>query len=651
MVGRYPERDDPKVSSLDRAAERVFAAFRGLRRGGLGQFEEILSEINQHERELREASAAELKGIGLELRRELSAHGLQRARVTRTFALVRELADRTLGMRPFDVQLIGGWVMLHGKIAEMQTGEGKTLTATLPACAAAMCGIPVHVVTVNDYLVTRDSEWAKPLYQALGLSVGTIVEDMDEDARRAAYGADVTYCTNKQVVFDYLRDRLKLGRGRGRLRLALDDVLREGRRTGSLLMRGLCYAIVDEADSVLVDEARTPLILSQEGGSEDQLRAHEQALELAGALEEGGDFKRREERLEITERGKRRVADLARPLGGVWTGKRRREELVGLALSALHKFERDRHYLVKDDSVQIIDEYTGRLMPDRSWERGLHQLIELKEGCPPSDQRDTLARISYQRYFRRYLLLGGMTGTASEVSGELWSVYRLGVVTIPTRLPLRRERLPSRVYHRSDERWDAVIERVRAMRAAGRPTLVGARSVGASEALSERLHAAGIPHQVLNARQDEHEAEIIARAGERGRVTVATNMAGRGTDIALGPGVEERGGLHVIATERHDAGRIDRQLFGRCARQGDPGSVEFIVSLEDELCQQFYPKVLRTCLVGSESHSGPLPRRLGEWIMLIPQKAAEFSHARARRSLLRMDERLGEMLAFAGKQE
>jgi len=651
VLGRYPERDDPKVSSLDRAAERVFAAFRSFRRAGVGRFDELLAEIDLHEDEFRNASAQALATTVLELRRELAAHGLHRSRVTRAFALVRELAERTLGMRPYDVQLIGGWVMLHGRIAEMQTGEGKSLTATLPACVAAMCGIPVHVVTVNDYLVMRDSKWAKPLYQALGLGVGAIVEDLDEDARRAAYGADVTYCTNKQVVFDYLRDRLRLGRGRGRLRLALDDVLREGGSTGGLLMRGLCYAIVDEADSVLVDEARTPLILSRDGTSEDQLRAHEQALELAGELVEGQDFKRREERLEITERGRRRVAELARPLGGVWTGKRRREELVGLALSALHKFERDRHYLVKDDSVQIIDEYTGRLMPDRSWERGLHQLIELKEGCPPSDQRDTLARISYQRYFRRYLLLAGMTGTASEVSGELWSVYRLGVVTIPTRLPLRRERLPSRVYPSADRRWDAVVERIRAMREAGRPTLVGARSVGASEVLSARLHAAGIPHQVLNARQDENEAEIIAQAGAAGRVTVATNMAGRGTDIQLGPGVAELGGLHVIATERHEAGRIDRQLFGRCARQGDPGSVEFIVSLEDELCEQFYPKALLRRLRARSGQSLPFPHRLGEWIMLLPQKGAEFRHARARRTLLRMDEQLGEMLAFAGRPE
>jgi preprotein translocase subunit SecA len=618
---------------------------------GVGSFRRILEAVNQHEGEFRGLSSGALSKRAVELRRRLGIEGLVQENVGLTFALVRELADRTLGMRPYDVQLIGGWVMLHGMIAEMQTGEGKTLAATLPASAAALCGIPVHVVTVNDYLVTRDAEWARPLYQSLGLSVGSITEGMEHEDRRRAYACDVTYCANKQVVFDYLRDRLVLGERVGRLQLQLEGLLANEPRSDRLLMRGLCCAIVDEADSVLIDEARTPLIISAGGSSEDQARIYEEALEVTRLLTEREHFARREHEIELTDRGRERLRELAEPIGGVWTAERRREELGRLALSALYLFERDRHYLVKDDKVQIIDEYTGRLMPDRSWERGLHQLIEVKEGCKITEQRDTLARISYQRYFRRYLLLCGMTGTAKEVAGELWSVYRLGVVTVPTRLPLRRERQPSRVFRSAAQRWHAVVARIGELRAGGRPVLVGTRSVGASERLSGLLAQAGVPHQVLNARQDKREAEIVAEAGQIGRVTVATNMAGRGTDIKLAPGTEALGGLHVIATERHDAGRIDRQLFGRCGRQGDPGSFEFIVSLEDELVESFYPRFFIRWLRSTAGRTGPLRRWLGEAIVALPQRAAEMRHARARRSLLKLDEHLGDLLAFSGRPE
>jgi len=413
---------------------------------------------------------------------------------------------------------------------------------------------------------------------------------MTPEERRAAYACDITYCTNKQLVFDYLKDRLMLGQESRSLHLQVEGLHAEFPRTRRLLLRGLCFVIVDEADSVLVDEARTPLIISNVSDSSQEKQLYGEAVAMARQLASGLDFaiRPREREVDLTERGKRRAAELAEPYGGVWIGPRRREELVRRALSALYLFQRDKQYIVRGDKVQIVDEYTGRVMADRSWERGLHQMIEAKEGCPITGQQETLARISYQRYFRRYLRIAGMTGTAREVARELWAVYRLPVVSIPTNRPVRRRRLPDEVYATAEAKWAAIVEKLRALHAAGRPVLVGTRSVQASERLSELLKAVGLPHQVLNARQDQEEAEVIANAGSRGRITVATNMAGRGTDIRLGPEVAALGGLHVLATERHDARRIDRQLFGRGGRQGDPGSFQVIASVEDEIVHDVF---------------------------------------------------------------
>jgi preprotein translocase subunit SecA len=532
-------------------------------------------------------------------------------------------------------------VMLEGKVAEMETGEGKTLTATLPACAAALAGIPVHIVTVNDFLVLRDAAWMKPLYGFFGLKVGTITEGMTPEARRAAYACDITYCTNKQLVFDYLKDRLMLGQEARPLHLQVEGLHAEYPRTGRLLLRGLCFVIVDEADSVLVDEARTPLIISNVADTAQETQVYLDAIAMARQLVSGVDFsiRPRERDVELTERGQRHAASLAEPYGGVWIGPRRREELIRRALSALHLFQRDKQYLLRGNKVQIIDEYTGRVMADRSWERGLHQMIEAKEGCAITGQQETLARISYQRFFRRYLRIAGMTGTAREVARELWSVYRLPVVTIPTNRPVRRVALPDRLYLTADAKWAAIVETVRRLHSEGRPVLVGTRSVAASEHLSELLAKDGLAPQVLNARQDQEEAKIIASAGERGRITVATNMAGRGTDIRLGPGVAEIGGLHVIATERHEARRIDRQLFGRGGRQGDPGSFEAVVSLEDEIVQGAF---------------GSLAKRLawaGAPLVGLAQRLAERHHAVIRRDLLRVDDHLSDLLAFTGRPE
>jgi preprotein translocase subunit SecA len=507
---------------------------------------------------------------------------------------------------------MGGWVLLHGMVAEMETGEGKTLTATLPACTAALAGLPVHVVTVNDYLAARDAETMGPLYRLLGLSVGTVVSQMDTAARRGAYACDVTYCTNKQLVFDYLWDRISLEGSSSRMKLRIERLAGGPQRSEKLIQRGLHFAIVDEADSVLVDEARTPLIISERGGDTVEQEIYVTAVELARALERNVDFEidDRDRQVDLLEAGRARLAELGEPQGGIWRGQLRREALACQALSALHCFHLDQHYLVQGEKIEIIDEYTGRVMPDRSWEHGLHQMIEVKEGVPVTGRQQPRARISYQRFFRRYLHLAGMTGTAREVAGELSSVYRLPVVGIPTNRPVRRRSAGERVLRSADEKWEAVAARVAALYDAGRPVLVGTRSVEASERLSALLTEAVLPHRVLNARQDQEEALIIREAGEPGRITVATNMAGRGTDICLAAGVAERGGLHVIATERHEARRIDRQLFGRCGRQGDPGSYESFVSLEDALFDAHADALARRIAGAALHRRGGAPERI-----------------------------------------
>jgi preprotein translocase subunit SecA len=506
---------------------------------------------------------------------------------------------------------------------------------------------------VNDYLATRDAEWMGPVYGALGLTVGVIKHGLTPQERRAAYQCDVTYCTNKELAFDYLRDRITLGRQPRRVQLQLERLYAQAPRLGRLLLRGLHYAIVDEADSVLIDEARTPLIISGGGDDEAEREIYETALSLAKLLEEGRDFsiEGEERAIGFTDAGRERIARLAEPRGGVWLGQLRREDLLTKALVATRCFQRDQHYLVKDGKVQIIDEYTGRVMEDRSWELGLHQMVETKEGCELTSRKDPVARISYQRFFRRYLRLAGMTGTAKEVAGELGSVYGLGVVTIPTNRPLNRRSVGDRIFATEDEKWRAVVERVSELHAAGRAVLVGTRSVAASEKLSAHLHEAGLPHCVLNARQDREEAEIVALAGQPGRITVATNMAGRGTDIHLAEEVRERGGLHVILTERHDARRIDRQLFGRCGRQGDPGTYESMVGLSDELVVRYGGAFSGESAWTAERPHPSIARLVRRWALRRAQRRAERLHSRMRRDLLKLDEQLASSLAFSGRPE
>lgn len=652
-VGEYPQKDDIRDGWLDRTAASITGFLRQHVHGRSHNYKSFAIYVNKLSEGVDRLDEAVLGARVSQLRQRLYSEGLRDELVAESFGLIREFASRRLGMRHHDVQLFGGRVMLNGMIAEMETGEGKTMTATLPACTAALAGIPVHIVTVNDFLVARDARWMGPVYHALGLTVGTITEGMGLEQRRAAYACDVTYCTNKQLVFDYLKDRLLLGQESRRLHMQLEGLYKERPRTGRLLMRGLCFAIVDEADSVLVDEARTPLIISSKGDGAQEEYTYREAIRIAHGLRSGRDFtlRVRDKHVDLTDFGKASILHQTRGLGGLWAGSKRRDELVQQALAALHLYHADVHYLLKDGTIQIIDEYTGRVMPDRAWERGLHQMIETKEGCAISGRQETLARISYQRFFRRYLRLAGMTGTAREITGELWSVYRLNVVTIPTNRPVRRQHVPDKLFVNADDKWAGIIDTVRKLHEQQRPVLVGTRSVADSEHLDRLLTAAGLPHQVLNARQDQEEAQIIAQAGQPGRITVATNMAGRGTDIRLAPGVAGAGGLYVLATSRHEARRIDRQLSGRGGRQGDPGSFQTIMSLEDDLIKEYFGESLS----GFFSRWGKCEKSLPLWlckpIVGFAQSAAERHHSRIRRELLKLDDNLGDMLAFSGRTE
>ena len=515
------------------------------------------------------------------LRAQMSLQGLSEAALVQAFALIRVVAWTQLGERPFETQLMAARVMLDGQLAVMATGEGKTLAAGICAATAALAGTPVHVITANDYLVARDATALRPLFRALGLSVGHVVAEHDPAERRRAYDCDITYCTAKELVFDYLRDRVGCGVRTSQPQPRAADFDGNGLPAPHTLLRGLCMAVVDEADSVFIDEARVPKILATGCGNVGELDYHGQALQLAKQMRFGVDFhldiERRRSRL--TGRGASKLEWLSQDLNEAWDNRRRREETVCLALVAWHLYQSERDYLVHQAAVVMLDQAGGPQAPGRAWSRGLRQLIELKEGCQPTQLQVTAAQITHQRFFARYLRLGGMSGTLREVRSELASVYALQVVKIPLQHLARRLLLPTRLVRDRQAQWRAATECARELVAEGRPVLIGTDSVADSQSLSRELTRAGLAHQVLNACHDLREARIVAEAGQAARITVATNMAGRGTDIALAEGVAERGGLHVICCQHNASSRIDRQLIGRCARQGDPGSAQTLVRL------------------------------------------------------------------------
>ena len=573
--------------------------------------------------------------------------------LVRGFAVVREVAWRKLGERPYPVQVAAGMAILDGNVTEVATGEGKTLCATMPATIAGWRGLGCHIITVNDYLARRDAEWMGEIYKFFGLRCAFVVNQLPPPDRRQAYRAAITYGTNKEIAADVLRDRIAMGRMLGLPKVLLGKLV-DGVVGGAdrLVMRGLNFAIVDEADSVLVDEAVTPLIISGSAPNEQQMEAFVQAAELARQLAPGPDYKvdLRFREVRLTRGGRNNLADLCEKLGGIWAGTRRREELVNQALTAREMYQLDKQYVIQDGKIVIVDEFTGRLMADRSWRDGMHQAVEAKEEVEVTPPKDTLARISFQRFFRMYHKLSGMTGTAAEAQHELWQVYHLPVVRIPTHRPCIRIHHPDRIFADADTKWEAIVRHIEEVHKTGRPILVGSRNVGASERLSAMLTQIGVEHQVLNAVRHAEEAGIVAQAGQEGRVTVATNMAGRGTDIKLGRGVADNGGLHVIATERHEDGRIDRQLFGRAARQGDPGSAVAYSALNDELIQRhasrWAKRIIRRFAGSREQLSGPSPYRI------INQTQARAAHMafKQRKAVLKTDDWLDEYLGFAGSE-
>ncbi len=653
----YVERDERDPPMHDRIAVALWhgwlwPALRPLR-GEAWRRRAFVARVERHDAALRALDDSGLRQRAGAVRHALRAQGFAPEPTALAFALVREAASRALGKRHYPTQLAAGWSLLQDMLVEMATGEGKTFAATLPAVTAALAGMPVHVVTVNDYLAARDAETMAPLYRFFGLEVGAIVHGMDRNQRRAVYAGQVVYASNKELAFDYLRDRAALGDRASTMHLAAAS-LRPGvpDAAPTFVLRGLVFALVDEADSVFIDEARTPLILSATVGGGTDLAACQRALQRACALREGEHYRHEPalRRIHLTDAGRDALAalrDEADDADDADTA-REAEQAVQRALSALLLYRLDQHYVVVDGKVQIVDEATGRAMPDRAWEHGLHQMIETKEGLELSGQRETMARITYQRLFRRYLRLAGMSGTATEVAAEIGRTYGLGVVRVPLHKPSRRRMLAPLCVRDTASKWQAVADSVAQLALQDRrPVLIGTRTVQASEQLSAVLAARGIDHVVLNARQDSTEASTIARAGEAGRVTVATNMAGRGTDILLGHGVAARGGLHVILTEYHESPRIDRQLFGRSARQGDPGSGQAIVALDDELFRLHAPRLLG--MLGARGRApGPLVLAL---LRHVAQQSAEAHNRDTREHSLRQDRRFAQMLAFSGRGE
>ncbi|NLC77293.1 MAG: preprotein translocase subunit SecA [Clostridia bacterium] len=527
-----------------------------------------VEKINALEGAMEQLSDEALKGKTQEFKERLSQGETLDDLLPEAFAVVREASRRVLNMRHFDVQLIGGMVLHQGRIAEMKTGEGKTLVATLPAYLNALTGKGVHIVTVNDYLARRDSEWMGQIYRFLGLEVGLIVHGLSFEERKQAYAADITYGTNNEFGFDYLRDNMALA-------------------PEQMVQRALHYAIVDEVDSILIDEARTPLIIS--GQADKPTQTYYTVAKIVPRLKPEEDYTVDEKArvVTLTEQG---IARVEKMLGVENLYDDVNTELshhVNNALKAHVLMKRDRDYVVKDGEVIIVDEFTGRLMFGRRYSEGLHQAIEAKEGVKIERESQTLATITFQNYFRMYEKLAGMTGTAATEEEEFRKIYGMDVVVIPTNKPMIRQDLPDVVYRTEKGKFAAVVEEIVACHQKGQPVLVGTISIEKSEMLSDALKKRGIPHQVLNAKYHEQEAEIVAQAGQKGQVTIATNMAGRGTDIVLGEGVVELGGLHIIGTERHESRRIDNQLRGRAGRQGDPGSSRFYVSLEDDLMRLF----------------------------------------------------------------
>ncbi|QTL96999.1 preprotein translocase subunit SecA [Iocasia frigidifontis] len=600
----------------------------------LERLQPIVDEINGLEESIKKLTDSELKDKTTEFRKRLAAGETLDDLLPEAFAVVREAAQRSTeeGFRPYDVQLIGGIVLHEGKIAEMKTGEGKTLAATLPVYLNALTGKGVHVITVNDYLARRDSEWMGQIYRFLGLSVGVILNGMTAAERKEAYNCDITYGTNNEFGFDYLRDNMAL-------------------RPEDVVQGELNYAILDEIDSILIDEARTPLIIS--GPVQESTRDYTKFNRIIPKLVRDQDYEMDEKNrsVHLTEEGTKRI-EKALNISNIYDEEHiKLTHQLNQALKAYTLMKKDRDYIVKDGEVKIVDEFTGRVMEGRRFSEGLHQAIEAKEGVQINKESQTFASITYQNYFRMYDKLAGMTGTAETEEEEFIKIYGMEVVVIPTNEPMIRDDMPDLIFATEEQKFRAAVEEVVKLYEKGQPVLVGTVDIDKSEELSRRLKKRGVTHNVLNAKNHEREADIIKDAGQRKSVTIATNMAGRGTDIVLGEGVKGLGGLHVLGTERHESRRIDNQLRGRSGRQGDPGSSQFYVSLEDDLMRLFGSDNIKGLLGKMGMNEGePIEHKLITRSLERAQKTVEGRNFEIRKTILEYDNIMNKQREIIYKQ-
>ena len=588
-----PPAQDTEIQQISaKPGWHLMSLLKGRAKWNLDRWASLLTAIEEYERQYKTLSDQRLRKESLSLRYRAKAGEALAGLLPQAFGLVRESSRRTTGLRHFDTQLIGGMALFHGAVAEMDTGEGKTLTATLPLYLHALKGKGAHLATVNDYLAGRDAELMGPVYELLGLNVGVVQTEMSRPQRRKSYAADVTYGTAKEFGFDFLRDRLVLRRLKQERLEFLDTLGSSGGANAPAgerpVQRDPYFALVDEADSILIDEARTPLIISAIGDEhEESIRAsYAWSASVANQFNEDEhyEYDHEKKKVELNAAGRQLVRALPQPEEMNGVGLIDSYEFVERSVKVARDFLLDQHYVVSDENeIVIVDEFTGRLAEGRKWRDGIHQSIEAKEGLEVTVDTGQAARITIQDLFLRYRELAGMTGTAMTSAREFRKIYKTLVVRIPTNRPVQREAQPDRVFQSGETKWEEIAADIERTHAAGRPVLIGTRTIEKSELLSSLLEARGIEHQVLNARHIASEAEIVAAAGQPSRVTVATNMAGRGTDIKLGDGVADLGGLHVIVTEIHDSARIDRQLIGRCGRQGDPGSYQRYLAIDDDI--------------------------------------------------------------------
>ena len=644
----YAERDGAADSPALRDAWRWL---RGLAaRPSIGALpKRVAREIANQQARLINANGQAVEAATLVVRHRLRVDGFTAQAVAAALGLAAVQMARTLHKTPYPSQLPAAWLIVQGRFAEMATGEGKTLAAALAAAVGALAGQPVHVLTANDYLVQRDRDLLDPFYRSLGLTSACVLPAHKRGEREAAYRCSIVHVTAKELVFDYLKDHLLLG-GERDPRVLRAHALGNAARQQPVLP-GLYFGVIDEADSILLDEACMPLILSTPTAPIDEA-GYRRAFQIASSLQRGRDYQLQPAKRQavLTEDGCERVTQQVLGAAGVLAPPRRAHELVEAAIAARLLYRRDREYALRNDELLLIDEVTGRIAEGRRWTGALHQMVELKEGLAPSPPVTTAAQITYQRFFPRYLRLGGMSGTLREAAHELRVAYNAGVSGVALGTPSRRRWLGERAFASAPLKWTAVVSRVQDMIALGRPVLVGTDSVAASQQLSARLTSAGIEHQVINALQDADEAARIARAGQRGVVTVATNMAGRGTDICLDDGVAALGGLHVIACVRNRSRRIDRQLIGRCARHGDPGSAERIVCLDDALPVRCWPAGLRRAAAAC-ARGGRLPPAIARPLFSLAQRASEWAERQQRRNLRLADRQVGDLYGFAGRTE